>query len=100
MRRRTLLAGIIMGCAGVALGHETDVCVAWNKLVDSLDKENPMLKELQDSYQRFRPGAVALPPEVRASQRERRVKLIDDVTELTSHRVPTLGHLKRAETSY
>ncbi|MEP6743828.1 MAG: hypothetical protein ABJB61_15130 [bacterium] len=70
---------------------------SWNAAVETFDAEDGNLHELLDSYKRNPPGRVLLTPDVRAAQKQRRLKLIEEIIRFHQARVERLRELASYE---
>ncbi|MGB9179998.1 MAG: hypothetical protein WCB68_12195 [Pyrinomonadaceae bacterium] len=73
---------------------------AWNALVENITAENTLLNDLQESFRLNRTDLVVMPPDVRASLRERRLKMIDDELKVAEERIKILREMRRAEATH
>jgi hypothetical protein len=70
---------------------------SWNAAVTSIEPEDQNFRELLDSYKRNPPGRVVLTPDVRASQKQRRLALIGAIVKSHQQRIRDLQDLATAE---
>jgi hypothetical protein len=76
---------------------EFETLTAWNAVVDNVKAEDEKLLDLYNSLNKYRPGRVVLPPDVRAEQKRNRIKLIREIIAHDQERIRELDKLARAE---
>jgi hypothetical protein len=78
---------------------ERGVIDSWNAAVSTLDIEDAKWREIFDSLKRNPPGLVVLTPDVRASQKKRRLSLIEEIIAAEEERIRALRQFAKFEGS-
>lgn len=73
------------------------VVSSWNSAVGTIETEDADFRELLESYQRNPPGRVLLAPDLRASQKKRRLALCARIIASHEERIRALKELAKFE---
>lgn len=91
------LCGCLVSGQTARRGAQPIVLKCWNETVRSIEEENKLFHQLEDSYRRYRPGGVIVTPELREQLRRERVTAIDRIIALHEARIKTLSRMRGAE---